>query len=37
LGIILLIEKIPLGPGGGHLNNRVVKGVPSVKLKTLIN
>ena len=37
LGIILLIEKIPLGPGGGHLNNRIVKGVLSVKLKTLTN
>ena len=32
-----IINKIQLVPGGGHLNNRVVKGVLSVKLKTLTN
>ncbi len=32
-----IVNEIPLVHGGGHLNNRVVKGALSVKLKTLTN
>jgi len=30
-----IVIKVPMGPGGGHLNNRVVKGALSVKSKFL--
>jgi hypothetical protein len=32
-----IANKVPMGPGGGHLNNRVVKGALFVKLKLLAN